>query len=94
MVNSAYWEEMDEVAAFEELVGSHGGMGGPQSFPFVAFPSELGWPSEPVVSPERVHRIFRGWLADLGHEAYAETSSIEEPGSSTRTSTSGASSAI
>jgi uncharacterized membrane protein YvlD (DUF360 family) len=95
MVNSAYWEEMDEVAAFEELVGSHGGMGGPQSFPFVAFPAELGWPSEPVVSPERVHMIFRGWLAALGHEAYAEpASSIDEPGSSTRTSTSGASSAI
>ena len=34
VVNSTYWAETDEVAAFEELVGSHGGMGGAQSFPF------------------------------------------------------------
>jgi uncharacterized membrane protein YvlD (DUF360 family) len=88
MVNSSYWEETEEVAAFEELVGSHGGMGGPQSFPFVAFPAELGWPSEPVVSPERVHRVFRGWLAGLGHDAYSDS---ESPGSSTSTATPGAS---
>ena len=33
MVNSTYWPEFGEVAAFEELVGSHGGMGGTQSHP-------------------------------------------------------------
>ena len=38
LVNSTYWAETDEVAAFEELVGSHGGMGGGQCFPFVLFP--------------------------------------------------------
>ena len=38
MINSTWWEEMDEVAAFEELVGSHGGMGGTQSHPFVLHP--------------------------------------------------------
>jgi hypothetical protein len=70
MVNSTYWEEMDEVAAFEELVGSHGGLGGSQSFPFCVFPSELPWPDEDVVGAESVHRIFRGWLAQLGHESY------------------------
>ena len=42
MVNSTYWPETDEVAAFEELVGSHGGMGGPQSYPFVLVPAGLG----------------------------------------------------
>ena len=72
MLNSTYWEETGEVAAFEELVGSHGGMGGTQSHPFVLHPAELPWPAEPVVGAERVHRIFRGWLAELGHEAYAE----------------------
>jgi hypothetical protein len=92
VLNSSYWEEADEVAAFEELVGSHGGMGGGQSFPFVLFPAELDWPDEPVVGAERVHRIFRGWLAGLGHEAYAETE-VDSPGLSTRTSTSGATAA-
>jgi hypothetical protein len=89
LVNSSYWQEADEVAAFEELVGSHGGMGGGQSFPFVLFPADLDWPNEAVVGAERVHRIFRGWLADLGHEAYA-SSEVDSPGLSTRTSTSGA----
>ena len=85
MVNSTYWEEFGEVAAFEELVGSHGGMGGTQSFPFVLHPSELEWPAEDVVGAERVHRIFRGWLASLGQDAYA--SEVESPGESTRVST-------
>jgi uncharacterized membrane protein YvlD (DUF360 family) len=92
MVNSTYRAEDEEVAAFEELVGSHGGMGGPQSFPFVLHPTELPWPREPVVGAERVHRIFRSWLWGLGHDSY-EVNASDSPGSSTRTSTSGASSA-
>jgi uncharacterized membrane protein YvlD (DUF360 family) len=94
MLNSTWWEESGEVAAFEELVGSHGGMGGGQGFPFVLFPSELPWPDDPVVGAEGVHRIFRGWLAGLGHDSYdPHASASDAPGSSTRTSTSGASSA-
>jgi uncharacterized membrane protein YvlD (DUF360 family) len=90
VVNSTFWEETDEVAAFEELVGSHGGMGGTQSRPFVLHPAGLAWPDAPVIGAEQVHRIFRGWLAELGHESY---SSSDWPGSSTRASTSGARSA-
>ncbi len=70
MVNSTYWEETGEVAAFEELVGSHGGMGGTQSHPFVLHPVDLAWPDGLVVGAEQVHRIMRGWLAALGHEGY------------------------
>jgi uncharacterized membrane protein YvlD (DUF360 family) len=90
MVNSTYWEETGEVAAFEELVGSHGGMGGSQSHPFVLYPADLPWPDAPVVGAEAVHQVLRGWLVALGHEAYRSSSS---PGASTRTSISGASSA-
>jgi hypothetical protein len=72
MINSAYWEETDEVAAFEELVGSHGGMGGPQSHPFVLAPAGLEPPGQ-VVGAEGMHRVFRGWLAGLGHVSYAES---------------------
>ena len=46
VVNSTYWADLDEVAAFEELVGSHGGMGGTQSHPFVLHPRELALPDE------------------------------------------------
>jgi hypothetical protein len=70
VVNSTFWEDLGEVAAFEELVGSHGGMGGEQSFPFLLFPH--GWepPDEDVIGAEAVHRHFRRWLAALGHDAY------------------------
>jgi hypothetical protein len=70
MINSTYWVETDEVAAFEELVGSHGGMGGEQSFPFALVPSEFELPSETVVGPGEMHKWLRRWLADLGQEAY------------------------
>jgi hypothetical protein len=85
MINSAYWSEFEEVTAFEELVGSHGGMGGPQGYPFVLHPVELQWPDEEVVGAEQVHRVFRSWLVQLGHSGYGrETAS---PGASTLTST-------
>ncbi len=84
MINSTFWTGFGEVAAFEELVGSHGGMGGTQSFPFVLHPSELPWPRDEVVGAERVHRIFRSWLAALGQAAYA--SGTTSPGAGRRTS--------
>jgi uncharacterized membrane protein YvlD (DUF360 family) len=85
MINSTFWPQFGEVAAFEELVGSHGGLGGTQSFPFVLHPTELAWPEEEVVGAERVHRIFRGWLAELGHSSYERE--VASPGANTRTST-------
>ena len=71
VVNSTYWPETGEVAAFEELVGSHGGMGGPQSCPFVLAPARLSAPDGPIVGAEAMHRTLRRWLAELGHERYA-----------------------
>jgi uncharacterized membrane protein YvlD (DUF360 family) len=71
MVNSTYWTDVDEVAAFEELVGSHGGMGGTQSFPFLLHPAELELPAEELVGAEAVHRELRRWLVQLGHAEYA-----------------------
>ncbi|HYI20533.1 MAG TPA: phage holin family protein, partial [Solirubrobacteraceae bacterium] len=62
LVNSTYWPDMDEVAAFEELVGSHGGLGGPQAHPFVLAPARLRMPEEELVGAEHLHRVMRGWL--------------------------------
>jgi uncharacterized membrane protein YvlD (DUF360 family) len=72
MVNSTYWAELEEVAAFEELVGSHGGMGGPQQYPFVLVPADFALPDHLLLGPGTVHDWMRRWLADLGHEAYAD----------------------
>jgi uncharacterized membrane protein YvlD (DUF360 family) len=72
VVNSTYWHEADEVAAFEELVGSHGGMGGTQSFPFLLHPAPLELPQEELVGAEAVHRHLRRWLVKLGHSEYEQ----------------------
>ena len=72
MVNSTYWPELEEVAAFEELIGSHGGMGGPQQYPFVLVPDGFALPDHLLLGPGAVHDWMRRWLADLGHEAYRD----------------------
>ena len=70
MVNSTYWAELEEVAAFEELIGSHGGMGGPQQYPFVLVPDGFALPDHVLLGPGTVHNWMRRWLAELGHDAY------------------------
>jgi len=72
MINSTYWSDVDEVAAFEELCGSHGGMGGTQSHPFILYPGDFKPPSHEIIGAENVHRQFVQWLAELGHDAYAD----------------------
>ena len=72
MVNSTYWAELEEVAAFEELIGSHGGMGGPQQYPFVLVPDGFALPDHLLLGPGTVHDWMRRWLADLGHDAYRD----------------------
>ncbi|WP_432989015.1 alkaline phosphatase family protein [Dactylosporangium sp. CA-233914] len=61
----------DEVAAFEELVGSHGGIGGWQTEAVLVHPAE--WPvlsAEPR-GPVDVHRQLVAWLDELGLRAPA-----------------------
>lgn len=70
MVNSAYDPATEEVYAFEELVGSHGGLGGPQSLPFIVLPATWTVPPGEVTGAEAMHQWMRRWLADLGHEQY------------------------
>ncbi|MGA9098591.1 MAG: phage holin family protein [Methanotrichaceae archaeon] len=62
LVNSFYNPETGEIAAFEELVGSHGGLGGTQTQPFILFPQSLSIPDEPIVGAASVYRIFKGWV--------------------------------
>ena len=66
MVNARYDPELDETHAFEHQVGSHGGLGGPQNEPFVLYPTELARPPAVVDGPAELHRVLKGWLAELG----------------------------
>jgi hypothetical protein len=55
----------DEVAAFEELIGSHGGLGGTQTQPFILHPSEWSI-DQPIIGAENVYWQIRRWLESAG----------------------------
>jgi hypothetical protein len=86
MVNSAYDAGSREVYAFEELVGSHGGMGGTQSFPFILLPRDWAVPADTVIGAEAMHQWLRRWLKALGHALDGDSSG----GSARRASSGGA----
>ena len=58
MLNSFYDTEWDEVAAFEELVGSHGGLGGKQNEPFLMYPAKFD-PEGEIKEIEDVTGIYK-----------------------------------
>jgi putative membrane protein len=62
-VMSSFDQDTQQVAAFEELVGSHGGLGGPQTKPFVLFPADLAQPAEPVVGAASLNKLLKSWIA-------------------------------
>jgi hypothetical protein len=67
MVNSWYDPAVGEVLAFEEQIGSHGGLGGAQGRPFLLSPVAFSEPVEDgreLVGAEHVHRVLRRWLRE------------------------------
>jgi uncharacterized membrane protein YvlD (DUF360 family) len=65
MVGSFYDPVLDQGCAFEELICFHGGLGGPQTRPFVLAPPELELPAEPVIGAAAVHDLLLGWRDGL-----------------------------
>jgi len=65
MVGSFYAPGLEEGCAFEELISFHGGLGGPQTRPFLLYPVTLPAPHEPLIGAERVHETLAGWRAHL-----------------------------
>jgi hypothetical protein len=61
MVGSFYDPELDEGCAFEELISFHGGIGGPQTQPFILYPAHLPFPDAPIRGAESVHRLLVSW---------------------------------
>jgi uncharacterized membrane protein YvlD (DUF360 family) len=66
MVNARYDPDRDEVSAFESQVGSHGGLGGAQTHPFLLYPVALSAPAEPILTSVAMHRVLKTWLAEVG----------------------------
>ena len=65
MVGSFYDPELDEGCAFEELICFHGGLGGPQTRPFILYPPALPLREGPIIGAEAVHGVLRGWRLEL-----------------------------
>lgn len=64
LVNSFYNPETEEVCAFEELVGSHGGLGGPQTKPFIMHPAK--WHvNKDIVGAEEVYKLLKREIKNL-----------------------------
>ena len=68
-VNSAVDQDSGEVAAFEGLVGSHGGLGGWQARGLLLAPPDLSLPDHPIRGADRLHHVLVAYLEQLGHRS-------------------------
>jgi len=73
MVNSFYDPQLDEGCAFEELISFHGGLGGPQTRPFILHPRALPAPEEQIVGAAGVHDLLLDWRESLQNGASTTT---------------------
>ena len=81
LVNSFYDPVLEQGCAFEELISFHGGLGGPQTRPFIFHPVELAVPDGAIVGAAAVHGVLRGWRTQLQAERPASraTTAVTSP---------------
>jgi uncharacterized membrane protein YvlD (DUF360 family) len=73
VVGSFYDPENEEGCAFEELISFHGGLGGPQTRPFVLHPAaRLAVGPAPIVGAEALHAVLAGWRRQLQPQPAAD----------------------
>jgi hypothetical protein len=65
MIGSFYDPTLEEGCAFEELISFHGGLGGPQTRPFILSPPRLPLPAERIVGAAAVHELLWAWRRAL-----------------------------
>ena len=65
MIGSFYDPTLEEGCAFEELISFHGGLGGPQTRPFILAPARLPLPEERIVGAAAVHELLWSWRRAL-----------------------------
>lgn len=80
MVGSFYDPDLEEGCAFEELISFHGGIGGPQTRPFILHPTHLEVPSGPILGAASVHGILAGWRQQLQGRPNGAPGSVGQPG--------------
>ena len=85
VVNSPIDPDTEEVAAYEELVGCHGGLGGWQTEAVLVHPADWTVDDGPLVGADAVHHQLVRWLERIGqrsglnHEGRPETSPRPPP---------------
>jgi hypothetical protein len=72
IVGSFYDAALEEGCAFEELISFHGGVGGPQTRPFLLYPGALPAPATPLVGAAAVHAVLLGWRRHLQGDGEAK----------------------
>jgi len=83
-VVSQYDPETGEIAAFEELIGAHGGLGGAQTQPFLLYPADWQLEAPPLGAPA-VYRQLRAWMeSELGFEFPAARPAAAPPDAATK----------
>jgi uncharacterized membrane protein YvlD (DUF360 family) len=61
-VVSFFDPETQEIAAFEELIGAHGGLGGAQTRPFLLYPADWELDKAPLLGAPMVYQQLRAWM--------------------------------
>jgi uncharacterized membrane protein YvlD (DUF360 family) len=79
MVGSFYDPALETGCAFEELISFHGGIGGPQTRPFLLYPDRLPLPDEPIVGAASLHDVLVGWRRLLNGELPARQPNAATP---------------
>jgi len=67
------WREDGEVVCFENQVASHGGLGGPQDYPFIMYPGRLSLDFEEVTNAKDLYPHFAAYLDGASREKLEDT---------------------
>ena len=74
IVNTAYDPLTGELCSFENQVSHHGGLGGPQNFPFIFHPVSLPVNGQPLVGAVQVYQLLKGWRDAVQRQMLPELS--------------------
>lgn len=65
IIGTVYDPLTGKITGFENQIGHHGGVGGPQSFPFLLYPRKFETGETPIVGAEALHHKLLSWRKEL-----------------------------